>query len=135
MGSTKMKAKHLKSLNFTTHTSRSLALSVINHKNYKHVTIDQKLELLQQITLQPKDYLTDEILKKLAEELMGVVKEKLFESFELKAQPEPYKVYGKPFISSNTLKQMDVAMQLPVAVKGALMPDAHVGYGLPIGGV
>ena len=26
-------------------------------------------------------------------------------------------------------------MRLPVAVAGALMPDAHVGYGLPIGGV
>ena len=27
------------------------------------------------------------------------------------------------------------ACALPVAVAGALMPDAHVGYGLPIGGV
>ena len=27
------------------------------------------------------------------------------------------------------------ACQLPVALTGALMPDAHVGYGLPIGGV
>jgi tRNA-splicing ligase RtcB len=31
--------------------------------------------------------------------------------------------------------QMAAAMRLPVAVAGALMPDAHVGYGLPIGGV
>ena len=31
--------------------------------------------------------------------------------------------------------QMDAAVALPVAVAGALMPDAHVGYGLPIGGV
>jgi tRNA-splicing ligase RtcB len=30
---------------------------------------------------------------------------------------------------------MGRACQLPVAVAGALMPDAHVGYGLPIGGV
>ena len=27
------------------------------------------------------------------------------------------------------------ACSLPVAVAGALMPDAHLGYGLPIGGV
>src|SRR5690606_38503147 len=33
------------------------------------------------------------------------------------------------------LAQMDTAMRLPVAVAGALMPDAHQGYGLPIGGV
>lgn len=30
---------------------------------------------------------------------------------------------------------MDNALRLPVSVAGALMPDAHVGYGLPIGGV
>jgi tRNA-splicing ligase RtcB (3'-phosphate/5'-hydroxy nucleic acid ligase) len=27
------------------------------------------------------------------------------------------------------------ACKLPIAVSGALMPDAHIGYGLPIGGV
>jgi tRNA-splicing ligase RtcB len=26
-------------------------------------------------------------------------------------------------------------MHLPVSVGGALMPDAHLGYGLPVGGV
>src|SRR5207249_4538656 len=31
--------------------------------------------------------------------------------------------------------QMEKACLLPVALAGALMPDAHVGYGLPIGGV
>jgi tRNA-splicing ligase RtcB len=30
---------------------------------------------------------------------------------------------------------MEVAMRLPITVAGALMPDAHQGYGLPIGGV
>ena len=30
---------------------------------------------------------------------------------------------------------MKNASRLPVAVAGALMPDAHQGYGLPIGGV
>ena len=30
---------------------------------------------------------------------------------------------------------MHDAARLPVAVAGALMPDAHKGYGLPIGGV
>ncbi len=38
-------------------------------------------------------------------------------------------------IDSAALKQMDDAMSLPISVKGALMPDAHLGYGLPIGGV
>ena len=33
------------------------------------------------------------------------------------------------------LQQMNNAMRIPSAVRGALMPDAHRGYGLPIGGV
>lgn len=32
-------------------------------------------------------------------------------------------------------RQMDEACSLPISIKGALMPDAHKGYGLPIGGV
>jgi tRNA-splicing ligase RtcB (3'-phosphate/5'-hydroxy nucleic acid ligase) len=38
-------------------------------------------------------------------------------------------------IEDEARAQMDAAAALPVAVAGALMPDAHVGYGLPIGGV
>lgn len=34
-----------------------------------------------------------------------------------------------------SLDQLENACRLPVARAGALMPDAHVGYGLPIGGV
>jgi tRNA-splicing ligase RtcB len=33
------------------------------------------------------------------------------------------------------VRQLQNACTLPVAAAGALMPDAHVGYGLPIGGV
>jgi tRNA-splicing ligase RtcB len=33
------------------------------------------------------------------------------------------------------VRQLQNACKLPVAVSAALMPDAHVGYGLPIGGV
>lgn len=46
-----------------------------------------------------------------------------------------YKTWGTEFIDENSHKQMQAACDLPVAVAGALMPDAHLGYGLPIGGV
>ena len=42
---------------------------------------------------------------------------------------------GRATSRPTALQQMKNACQLPVAVSGALMPDAHVGYGLPIGGV
>jgi tRNA-splicing ligase RtcB len=54
---------------------------------------------------------------------------------ELRQQPLPYKVWGRDQIDAEAVAQMDAAMRLPVSVAGALMPDAHVGYGLPIGGV
>jgi tRNA-splicing ligase RtcB (3'-phosphate/5'-hydroxy nucleic acid ligase) len=38
-------------------------------------------------------------------------------------------------LQAEAVKQMANACALPIAVAGALMPDAHVGYGLPIGGV
>jgi tRNA-splicing ligase RtcB (3'-phosphate/5'-hydroxy nucleic acid ligase) len=46
-----------------------------------------------------------------------------------------YPIYGREFIEQGALDQMTVAMELPIAIAGALMPDAHIGYGLPIGGV
>ena len=49
--------------------------------------------------------------------------------------PVPYQIWGSEGIDENTLKQMKQAASLPISVKGALMPDAHLGYGLPIGGV
>ena len=47
----------------------------------------------------------------------------------------PYPIWGAELIDPNAIAQMDIAMRLPVSTRGALMPDAHVGYGLPIGGV
>jgi len=53
----------------------------------------------------------------------------------LRAAPVPYAVWGMDGLDAETLEQMDTACRLPVAVRGAQMPDGHVGYGLPIGGV
>lgn len=47
----------------------------------------------------------------------------------------PYQVWGEDQIDAGSFDQMDNAVSLPIAVAGALMPDAHIGYGLPIGGV
>jgi tRNA-splicing ligase RtcB len=38
-------------------------------------------------------------------------------------------------MEAQSLQQMENACKLPISVAGALMPDAHMGYGLPIGGV
>ena len=46
----------------------------------------------------------------------------------------PYRIWGDN-LEATAVQQLKNACRLPVAVSGALMPDAHIGYGLPIGGV
>ena len=46
-----------------------------------------------------------------------------------------YRTWGEHLIEQGAKTQMETAASLPVALAGALMPDAHLGYGLPIGGV
>ena len=54
---------------------------------------------------------------------------------EILDEAAPFAVCGPDLIDENTLEQMRNAMRLPVTVAGFLAPDAHIGYGLPIGGV
>jgi len=51
--------------------------------------------------------------------------------------PAPFALFGQPglHIPHNAVEQMEMVMRLPVAQRGALMPDAHLGYAMPIGGV
>lgn len=79
-------------------------------------------------------------LKNLAEMVIEMYEKGLWQIdegnvYNLKMEEPVYEIYGKEGIEEGALKQMDVAMRLPIALAGALMPDAHHGYGLPIGGV
>ncbi|HTE28010.1 RtcB family protein [Flavitalea sp.] len=85
---------------------------------------------LKALLAAPGEFLNDPVWKKCAEALMP----KADEIISLKSA-SPYNVYGSMQIEAGALRQMDFAVQLPIAVAGALMPDAHQGYGLPIGGV
>jgi tRNA-splicing ligase RtcB len=52
----------------------------------------------------------------------------------VRKEPISYRTWGDE-IDAAAHHQMRLACALPMAVGAALMPDAHVGYGLPIGGV
>lgn len=54
---------------------------------------------------------------------------------ELRNTRAPFSIFGENEIEEQAKFQLYDALKLPVAVQGALMPDAHSGYGLPIGGV
>jgi tRNA-splicing ligase RtcB len=49
-------------------------------------------------------------------------------------EPVPLATWGAD-LDPQSLVQMEQARRLPMAAAAALMPDAHVGYGVPIGGV
>jgi tRNA-splicing ligase RtcB len=51
-----------------------------------------------------------------------------------RSTPVKYRHWGEK-LEPDAVMQMEKACLLPVSVAGALMADAHVGYGLPIGGV
>ena len=55
-------------------------------------------------------------------------------AFVEREEPAPYASWCGD-ADDAALAQMRTAMRIPSAVRGALMPDAHLGYGLPIGGV
>jgi tRNA-splicing ligase RtcB len=56
-------------------------------------------------------------------------------AIDLRQKPLPYSAWGSASMDAATILQMENALRLPVSVGGALMPDAHLGYGLPVGGV
>lgn len=134
MGNLRLKGKELKKIGYKSETSKSLAINIVS-KHFKHAKKDETLNILTDLLQNPKDYLNHEILKELA----GLFVEKPINEEVRTVIPAPvpkdFMVFGSNQISTNTIVQMEKAMMLPIAQKGALMPDAHEGYGLPIGGV
>jgi len=89
--------------------------------------------LLKTVKDNPENFLNDQIMKTLATEI--IEENKIEPGISLMQNAPPYTLYGAEHIEQGARKQMNIAMRLPVTVAGALMPDAHQGYGLPIGGV
>ena len=92
------------------------------------------IRILQEVFQNPHSFMSDEIFWPVADMLIPKPTVR-GEDFSLREKPVPVTVFGEKLIDEKALQQMQVAARLPVAVAGALMPDAHAGYGLPIGGV
>ena len=130
-----IKAKDLLGCGFAQGKILGIALEIATN-NYAHINKHEALITLKQVRKNPESYVDDAILKPLATAVMELAKlEAAKATIELKQTPKDYTIFGKDQIEEGALTQMDIAMRLPVTVAGALMPDAHQGYGLPIGGV
>jgi len=102
-------------------------------KHFRRSEKEEIYEMLKAVLAAPKEYVKDSIWSKVALELMPSEKKSMVH--ELLKNRIDYIIYGSNGIEEGARNQMEVAMKLPITVAGALMPDAHQGYGLPIGGV
>ncbi|MCV9385941.1 RtcB family protein [Reichenbachiella ulvae] len=134
MGNHKLRGKDLKAIAYYTSKEKSMALDITS-KHLKHSSKEEKLQILSVVKNEPEQFLNDFVWSKLAEYFLDQDHEEIKQEIQLKEEAEPFRVFGRQHIMSNACQQMEWAMRLPIAVYGALMPDAHIGYGLPIGGV
>jgi tRNA-splicing ligase RtcB len=132
-----LSGKDLRAIGYPESPVISLAIDIME-KNYKRNSKEHALGLLKAVLVRPKEYAEDEILGKIARALIDreeKVAAKAAATVDLKVTGVPYNIFGAEFIEEGAMTQMNYAVRLPVSISGALMPDAHQGYGLPIGGV
>jgi tRNA-splicing ligase RtcB len=101
--------------------------NVIREKGFRGKNVRETIALLVD---NPQAYLADEYWGAFAQSMIDVASE----LEQVPSEPIAYPTWGED-IDQAAHNQMQTACQLPIARAGALMPDAHMGYGLPIGGV
>lgn len=129
----KLTGKQIRAIGYDEGPVVSVAMHTMG-THFKHSSEEEALEILKNVLATPENYLADELLSKIAEKL---IEPEIKESVEIPLNEKgiEYNIFGAKHIEEGALQQMQTAAKLPVAVAGALMPDAHHGYGLPIGGV
>jgi tRNA-splicing ligase RtcB (3'-phosphate/5'-hydroxy nucleic acid ligase) len=131
--STPINGNDLIALGYTEGAILGIALKINRGRN--GFNREQMIEHYAAVLASPENYLDHKVFGKLAVAMIEKANEKPEDFIALNENPDAYAVYGADHIEEGAQKQMQVAMKLPVTVAGALMPDAHQGYGLPIGGV
>ena len=126
--------KQLSKHGFTDDIIKSKIINIAK-KQFKHETDEWVIHTLTAIKTDPTAFLQDERLAVLASLFNEETTVTVSEKFTLRPRPETFEYFGQNLIDEAAVHQMRKVMQLPVVDFGALMPDAHAGYGLPIGGV
>lgn len=134
MAKLKLQGKDLRKIGFPEGPVIGLAIQIF-HKHFKYHSVAEATQLLKKVLAQPETYMQDEVLRPVAAALMPAPKDPNNAEIELEKDSISFNIFGREYIEEGALTQMYTATRLPIAVAGALMPDAHQGYGLPIGGV
>jgi tRNA-splicing ligase RtcB len=132
MSKLQLTGKMLRNLGYPEGPVIRIAIETIG-KNYKNYSNEKAADLLKDILDRSHYYLSDPLLGKIAEKLIPLPADETL--VILSETGKPFEIFGAEYIEEGAVAQMQQAARLPIAVAGALMPDAHHGYGLPIGGV
>jgi tRNA-splicing ligase RtcB len=125
-----LRGNDLCTLGFPEGRAIGLALAQLQRKHLEKLSQTDQLALLGQLIANPTDYLIHLDWSHTAAALLPPPNRHI-----ALVERKEYSVFGAEHIEEGAIHQMETAMKLPVTVAGALMPDAHHGYGLPIGGV
>lgn len=128
-----LRGKDLRQMGYPEGPVISIAMNIMQ-KNYKHNKQEEVMDILQKVLAAPVEYENDAVLGLIAQQLMPKP-EAEGTKIQLNDKGIHFNVFGQANIDQKAITQMEQAARLPVSVAGALMPDAHSGYGLPIGGV
>lgn len=126
-------AKELRAIGFPESPVIPVAMSV-TEKHFKHSKKEDVMETLKAVLASPATYKEDAVLGAIADKLLPKA-ETGEPEISLNSTGVHFNTFGAEHIEQGAFHQMYTAVKIPVAVAGALMPDAHHGYGLPIGGV
>ena len=132
---TTINGKDLLAIGYPQGRALGAALELLQQPAMAAMETAAALELLKAVKEQPENYLDHETLEALATIIIEDANAAADGTIALNTDAKQYAIYGAAHIEEGARKQMATAMKLPVTVAGALMPDAHQGYGLPIGGV
>ncbi len=133
MSRLKLSGKELRAIGYPEGPVISVAMNIME-KNFKHVKKEDAMTILKAVLASPIEFTNDAVLAMIADQLLPKP-DREGESIIMNPTGIHYDVFGAGQIEPGALEQMNQAARLPVSVAGALMPDAHSGYGLPIGGV
>src|SRR4029078_12302216 len=133
MSKLKIQGKEIRALGYPEGPVISIAMNVME-KNFKHHSKEKAFEILKEVLQSPHNYASDEVLGLIAKQLLPKP-EAEGQNISLNQNGIQFNVFGQEHIEEGAMHQMYQAAKLPISMAGALMPDAHSGYGLPIGGV
>lgn len=125
---------HLIEINWPKGPAFGLAINAAEAMAAAGASDEQIMTTLADVLADPAAYTVEgNFLAGLAKEVIAhQSREKIH---EVRQDPLQAPIWGEHLIDAAAIDQLRNAMRLPVTVGGALMPDAHVGYGIPIGGV